>query len=178
MSLGKGYIHIYTGGGKGKTTAALGLGMRAAGHGLRVCMVQFLKSADSGELEAVHRIGPHFAINRFEKSRDFFWKLNEAEKAEVKLEVGRAFAFARQTMQEDVCDILILDEVLGALRNGLLEIDQILALLRAKPDGLEIVLTGREAPPELVEAADLVTEMKEIKHYYRQNVPGREGIEK
>lgn len=178
MSLGKGYIHIYTGSGKGKTTAALGLGLRAAGHGLRVCMVQFLKSAASGELESARSLGPRFAIHRFEKKRDFFWNLDDAEKAEVKLEVGRAFAFARQTMLEGGCDILILDEVLGALNNGLLGLEELLDLLRAKPAGLEIILTGRNAPPELVEAADLVTEMNEIKHYFRQGVPGRDGIEK
>lgn len=178
MSLGKGYIHIYTGGGKGKTTAALGLGLRAVGHGLRVCMVQFLKSAASGELESVRSIGPNFSIHRFEKKRDFFWNLNAEEKAEVKLEVGSAFAFARQTMLEGGCDILILDEVLGALHNGLLELEDLLELLRAKPAGLEIVLTGRNAPPELIAAADLVTEMNEIKHYYRQGVPSRDGIEK
>jgi cob(I)alamin adenosyltransferase len=178
MSLGKGYVHIYTGHGKGKTTAALGLGLRAAGHGLRVCMVQFLKSAASGELESVRRIGPHFTIHRFEKPRDFFWKLTDGQKAEVKLEVGRAFAFARQTGLGGGCDILILDEVLGALGNGLLELERLLELVRMKPDGLEIVMTGRDAPPELIDAADLVTEMNEIKHYYRQGVPSRDGIEK
>lgn len=178
MALGKGYIHIYTGNGKGKTTAALGLGLRAVGHGLRVCMVQFLKSAESGELHAVRSLGPKFSIHRFEKKRDFFWKLNEAEKAEVKLEVGEAFKFARQTAFSDGCDILILDEVLGALNNNLLGLDELLEFLRSKPQGLELVLTGRGAPPELLEAADLVTEMGEIKHYYRQGVPSRDGIEK
>ena len=178
MSLGKGYIQIYTGGGKGKTTAALGLALRAVGRGLIVYCVQFLKSAPSGEVAAAERLAPQLRVFRFSSARDFFWRLDAEEKEEERGQSRAALSFARAALQGRECDILILDEVLGALDNGLFSLEEILALLNDKPEGVEIILTGRAAPPELLEKADLVTEMKEIRHYYRRGVPARNGIEK
>lgn len=174
----KGYIQIYTGNGKGKTTAALGLALRAVGRECKVYMVQFLKSFETGELLAAPRLEPYFKIFRFERKRNFFWLLNDDEKAELKQEVGQAVEFVKGVVRRNECDILILDEILGALRNGLVDLNELLGILTMKPEGMEVIITGRAAPPELVELADLVTEMREVKHYYQKGVEGRAGIEK
>ncbi|MFL0246383.1 cob(I)yrinic acid a,c-diamide adenosyltransferase [Candidatus Clostridium stratigraminis] len=177
MELKKGYVQVYTGNGKGKTTAAVGLAVRAAGNGLRVSMVQFLKSMPTGELESAKKLEPNFKIYRFEKKRGFFWTLNEEEKRELKEEIQQAFRFCMDALKEEKCDLLIMDEVMGALTNKLVTIDQILELIELKPENVELILTGRDVPKEIAEKADLVTEMREIKHYYEKNVPPRKGIE-
>lgn len=175
--LKKGYIQIYTGNGKGKTTAALGLALRAAGSGLAVYMVQFLKASVSGELESSVKLQPNFKIFRFEKKRGFFWNLGEEEKQELKKEIQEAYNFCVKTLEEKSCDVLILDELMGALSNGMVSLEQVLKLLDIKPDNVEMVITGRNVPPELMERADLITEMKDIKHYYKEGVKARKGIE-
>jgi cob(I)alamin adenosyltransferase len=175
--LRKGYIQIYTGNGKGKTTAAVGLGVRAAGNGFKVYMVQFLKSFSTGELSSIEKLHPHFQIFRFEKRRGFFWNLSEAEKGELKTEIHKGYCFAVEALKEESCDILILDEIMGAISNGLLTEEQVLELMNAKPEGIEIIMTGRNVPDSLIERADLVTEMKDVKHYFNSGVPAREGIE-
>jgi cob(I)alamin adenosyltransferase len=177
MELKKGLIQVYTGIGKGKTTAALGQSLRSAGSGLKVYMVQFLKTDDTGELNSVKRLYPEFQIFRFEKPRGFFWTLNDTEKAVLKKEIEEAFKFCKKTVSENSCDILILDEVMGALQNKLLSVNEILALIKNKPEKIEIIMTGRNVPEEIVDAADLITEMREVKHYYKQGIPARKGIE-
>lgn len=177
MKLEKGLIQVYTGDGKGKTTAALGQGLRACGRGLKVCMVQFLKSGDTGELHSVEKLQPLFEIFRFERERGFFWTLSAEEKQELKEDIDKGFSFIKRVVAEDKCDILIIDELLGVLGNSLLEIDQVVELFKAKPDTMEIIVTGRNVPDKLLELADLVTEMKEIKHYYKKGIAAREGIE-
>jgi cob(I)alamin adenosyltransferase len=177
MKLEKGLIQVYTGDGKGKTTAALGQGLRACGRGLKVCMVQFLKGGDTGELHSVEKLHPLFEIFRFEKERGFFWTLNEQEKKELKEDIDKGFEFIKRVIANAECDILIMDELLGVLSNRLLEVDEVVKLLKSKPDTMEIIITGRNVPPEILEIADLVTEMKEIKHYFRSGVSAREGIE-
>ena len=177
MKLEKGLIQVYTGDGKGKTTAALGQGLRACGRGLKVCMVQFLKSGDTGELHSVEKLHPLFEIYRFERERGFFWTLSAEEKQQLKEDIDRGFSFIKSVIDKDECDILIIDELLGVLGNRLLEIDQVVELLKAKPGTMEIIVTGRNVPDKLLELADLVTEMKEIKHYYNKGIPAREGIE-
>ncbi|MDR2892410.1 MAG: cob(I)yrinic acid a,c-diamide adenosyltransferase [Deltaproteobacteria bacterium] len=178
MPLEKGCIQVYTGDGKGKTTAALGLALRAVGRGLKVYMVQFLKSQESGELLAAPRLEPHFQIFRFEKKRNFFRLLSADEKLEVKRETEQALEFIKGVLRRAECDILILDEILGAYTNDLLSLEELLDLAALKPDAMELIFTGRNAPPELLEAADLISEMREVKHYYKTGVASRDGIEK
>jgi cob(I)alamin adenosyltransferase len=175
--LKKGYVQIYTGNGKGKTTAALGLGLRAAGNNYTVFMVQFLKSGNTGELEGINRLKPYFQLFRFEKPRGFFWTLNEIEKAELRKEVADAMAFSQKVLSEGLCDVLILDEIMGTLKNGLISEEDILRLIDSKPENMEIILTGRNVPQSILHRADLVTEMKDIKHYFNNGVTAREGIE-
>lgn len=177
MELKKGYVQVYTGNGKGKTTAAVGLAVRAAGNGLRVYMVQFLKSMQTGELESAKKLEPNFKIFRFEKKRGFFWTLNDEEKRELKEEIQEAYRFCLDTLKEGKCDLLIMDEVMGALTNQLLTIDQVLELIEFKPENVELILTGRDVPKEIALKADLITEMREIKHYFEKKVPPRKGIE-
>lgn len=177
MSLNKGYIQVYTGNGKGKTTAAVGLAVRAAGDGLKVYMVQFLKGGKSGELESVKKLYPNFQIFRFEKPRGFFWTLNDEEKEELKSEIDNAMEFCFNSLKNKECDILIMDEIMGALTNNLVSEEKLLKLLQNKPDNVEIILTGRNVPKSIIDKANLVTEMKDIKHYFNEGVPAREGIE-
>lgn len=175
--LSKGYIQIYTGDGKGKTTAAVGLATRAAGNEYMVTMVQFLKGGATGELHSAKRLDPYFNIYRFEKPRGFFWTLNEEQKAELKEEIQEAYNFCLKQLEDKSCDILIMDEVMGALSNKLLTEEQILHLMDKKPEEIELVMTGRNVPERIVEKANLVTEMKDIKHYFNEGVPARKGIE-
>jgi cob(I)alamin adenosyltransferase len=175
--LKKGYVQIYTGNGKGKTTAAIGLGVRAAGNKYTVYMIQFLKGGRTGELESIKLLHPYFQVFRFEKSRGFFWTLNEEEKKELKEEIQGAYNFALESLKENKCDILILDEVMGAVSNKLITEEQVLSLIETKPENIEIIMTGRNVPEKIFERADLVTEMKDIKHYFGAGVPAREGIE-
>ena len=177
LKLEKGLIQVYTGDGKGKTTAALGQGLRSCGRGLKVCMVQFLKSGDTGELHSVEKLHPLFEIFRFERPRGFFWTLSEPEKHDLKEDIDNGFEFIKRVVTNNECDVLIIDELLGVLGNRLLDINEVVELLKTKSDTMEIIITGRNAPKEILEAADLVTEMKEIKHYFRNGVPAREGIE-
>lgn len=173
----RGLVQVYTGVGKGKTTAALGQAFRSVGRGLRVCMIQFLKGNDSGELYTVKKLEPEMRIFRLEKSRGFFWTLTNEERAELKKEVEREFALARQLLDQDECDILILDEIMAAMNNDLLSVQEVCDFIRNKPEGVELILTGRNVPKEIVELADLVTEMREVKHYFNEGIPAREGIE-
>lgn len=175
--LEKGFVQIYTGNGKGKTTAALGLALRAAGDNFMVYMVQFLKTFKTGELESAKKLEDNFKIFRFEKKRGFFWTLKDEEKEELKAEVQKAYEFCLETLENNGCDILIMDEVMGALSNKLLTVEQVIKLINKKPDNMELVLTGRNVPEEIAEKADLITEMKDIKHYMDKGIAAREGIE-
>lgn len=177
MKLRQGLVQVYTGDGKGKTTAALGQGLRSCGRGLKVYMVQFLKGGDTGELHSVEKLHPLFQIFRFEKKRGFFWTLSEQEKKELVEDINNGFEFVKRVVSGNECDILIIDELLGVLGNKLLETDKVVELLKSKPATMEIIITGRNVPDEILEIADLVTEMREVKHYFRSGVPAREGIE-
>ena len=177
MPLSKGCIQIYTGNGKGKTTAAFGLAMRAAGRGLKVFIIQFLKSSETGELISAQKLQPNLQVFRFEKPRNFFWLLNDDEKLEVKQEISLAFGFVRKSIETAACDVLILDEIMGALKNNLLSPEDLASALKQKPETMEIVLTGRDVPAIIAEQANLITEMKDIKHYFEQGIPARIGIE-
>jgi cob(I)alamin adenosyltransferase len=174
-TIGKGYVHIYTGNGKGKTSAALGLALRAAGRGLKTHMVQFMKGQQYGELEGVKMSGGLITIEQF--GHPTFCKFAETQDLRDIKRACSALARIQELMQAHACVILIADEIITACMFKLLTEDDILDVIRAKPEGMELVLTGRGATERMIEAADLVTEMKEVKHYYSKGVQAREGIE-
>jgi cob(I)alamin adenosyltransferase len=172
--LKRGLIQVYTGEGKGKTTAALGLALRAAGHDLRVEIVQCMKGWPGyGELRGVERL-PTVAIHPFGRSD---WVHPEHPEPEDYERAAEALAYARQIMTNEQADIVVLDEINVALDYGLLDLTGVLALLDDKPPTVELVLTGRNAHPEIIQRADLVTEMRKVKHPYDQGMDGRKGIE-
>jgi cob(I)alamin adenosyltransferase len=171
--LSKGYVQIYTGDGKGKTTAALGLALRAAGYGMKTYIGQFMKGRHYGELDAL-RDHPCITIEQF-GGTDCIRR--EEVTAEHAAQARRGLARARDAMLSGNYDIVVLDEINIALRFGLLAAEEVLALLDERPPNVEVVLTGRRAPPELIARADLVTEMREVKHYYQRQVAARRGIE-
>lgn len=175
--LKNGYIQVYTGDGKGKTTCAIGQGVRAVGTGLKVIMIQFLKGGPTGELNSLKSFGDNFTVHRFEKQRDFVWNLKEDEIEELKKEIREGFSFLKDTVEKGNCDMLIVDEIMGVLSNGFLEVHEVVEVLKSKKENMEIILTGRNVPPEIIEVADLVTEMKPIKHYFDKGVQSRKGIE-
>jgi cob(I)alamin adenosyltransferase len=160
----KGLTHIYTGDGKGKTTAAVGLGVRACGHGMKVLMVQFLKSIPTGEMNSLKLLEPGFVLHRGTSSRKFTWQMSEAEKAQTAAEQQSIFEYAVKAARNGECDLLILDEVLGAVSAGMIDKEQLVNFIKNKPDRLELVLTGRGAGNELVGLADYVSEIRAVKH--------------
>ncbi len=175
----QGYVHLYTGDGKGKTTAALGLALRALGRGRRVAIIQFLKrtSIKTGELVFAERMGtPSFTVSQYGASR--FATREEREKVEASGQtVERGWRRAREMAASGGYDLLVLDEVTHIVKNGQLPLEDLLKLVRNRSASLELVLTGRHAPPELIDACDYVTEMKEIKHPFHLGVRAREGTE-
>ena len=173
--IAKGYFHLYTGDGKGKTTAALGLAFRAAGHGLRTYIGQFMKGRACGELKACSLLAPYITIEQYGKNR-FVATEDMPGDDDVQRAKG-GLEKAKSAMLSGKYDIVVLDEIINAYTFHLITLQEMLELVAAKPAGVELIFTGRNAPPELIEKADLVTEMKEIKHYYRQGVKARLGIE-
>ncbi len=175
-SFNKGYIQIYTGNGKGKTTAALGLALRAAGHGLKTYIGQFLKGHPYGELEAAKKLASMITIEQF--GRKGFIHVTENPDEEDMARARRGLQRCLQAMLSGRYQVIILDEINVALYFKLLTEKEVLAFLDQKPQEVELVLTGRYAPASLIRRADLVTEMKEKKHYYQKGVRARQGIEK
>ena len=174
--IGKGYTHVYTGDGKGKTTASFGLALRAVGSGLKVLIIQFLKGPEmTGERRAAELLSGSLEVRPL--GRDGLLHPGDITQAD-KMLAGEALEKAISEMTGGQWNLLILDELNTAAALGLVPVDDVIRLMGMKPDGLELILTGRGAPEEVIENADLVTEMKEIKHYFREGVPAREGIEK
>ncbi len=172
--LSKGYVQVYTGDGKGKTTAALGLALRAAGHGMRTYIGQFMKGQHYGELEAL-RGHPYITIEQYGDVRCI--RREEVTPRHI-AQARRGLERARKAMLSGAYDIVVLDEVNVSIWFGLLTVEEVLDLIEQKPPDVELVLTGRRAPQELIDRADLVTEMREVKHYYQQGVMARQGIER
>ena len=169
----RGYVQVYTGDGKGKTTAALGLAMRALGRGLRVLVVQFMKAdPEGGEIVTGKRLG----IEVVQVGGDHWVQKGEVTPEELQV-AARGFARARDLVLSGAYDVIVLDELVTALFFELVPLADVLALMAAKPAHTELVMTGRGAPDDLVAAADLVTEMRPLKHYYDTGVKAREGIE-
>jgi len=173
----KGYIHIYTGYGKGKTTAALGLGLRAIGEGLSVLMIQFLKGTYTSELASIATLGESFQVKRIGEHKKFFWTLTPEEKSLYKKQVEDEIQSIEELIQTEEYDVIIFDEIFGAITNEMISVEQLMQFIDQKPVHVEYILTGRDAPLIVQERADLVTEMRMIKHYYQQGVASRRGIE-
>jgi cob(I)alamin adenosyltransferase len=172
--LEKGLVQVYTGNGKGKSSAAFGLALRAIGRGLKVYIIQFIKGGfDYGELYVVDKL-PNLTLKAFGRGR--FVTEKPPGKVDVQL-AEEALALAEKVVKSGEYDIVILDEINVALNLNVIEIEKVVELIKNKPKHVELVLTGRYAPDEIVEAADLVTEMREVKHPYNKGFQARKGIE-
>ena len=172
---GKGYVHLYTGNGKGKTTAALGLALRAAGAGLRTIVVQFMKGQHYSELDSVKKLGGMITIEQYGSAR--FCRPDDENFGEHLDFARRGLARSREVLSGNGYDIVVLDEIVTAQMFGLVSADDIAGLIRGKPEGVELIITGRGATEPVIALCDLVTEMKEVKHYYQAGVQARKGIE-
>lgn len=167
-------IQIYCGEGKGKTTAAVGLSVRAAGRGHRVVFAQFLKGADSGERRVLETL-PTVTLLELPDAVKFTFAMDAEERAQAQAEQGERFRRAVALGRE--ADLLVLDELCAALNADMVPLEEVLAFLDKRPQDLEVVITGRNPPPALVERADYITEMRKIRHPYEQGVGARKGIE-
>lgn len=169
----KGYVQVYTGNGKGKTTAALGLAIRAAGAGLNVYIAQFMKQGAYSELKALERFADRITIEQFGTGRFVRGNPDPAE-----LAAGRkGLAAVRKACSSGAYDVVIMEEAGVAEFFGVIATTEILDSIRKKPEGVELVITGRGISETVMAAADLVTEMREIRHYYNNGVMARPGIE-
>ena len=169
----KGYIQVYTGNGKGKTTAAFGLALRAAGAGMKVFIAQFVKGQEYSEVTAIRKFLPSVTITQY--GLDCFI-VNTPTQADIDI-ARKGLEEISSVISSGEYDIVILDEANIAVYYNLFTAAELIEVLKRKPQSLEIVITGRYACPEILEMADLVTEMKEVKHYYTQGVQARKGIE-
>lgn len=167
----KGLVHLYCGDGKGKTTAAMGLALRALGQGMQVVVVQFLKNGTSGELEPLKKIGA--TVFSGKPGAKFTFQMNAEEKAQATEENNARLAEALQ----QPCDLLILDEICAARNSGMLDEALAKQAVLERPQHREVVLTGRNPEAWMVEAADYITEMQPRRHPYEQGIPARKGIE-
>jgi cob(I)alamin adenosyltransferase len=173
--IGKGYIQVYTGNGKGKTTAALGLAFRATGCELKTYIGQFMKGQKYSELNAVKMISEFITIEQYGK-KSFTYHQNPPDPESIKM-AKAGLQKARVAMLSSKYDIIVLDEINTAHFFNIVTLDEMLQFITDKPDGVELIFTGRYAPKGLIDAADLVTEMVEVKHYYKKSITSRKGIE-
>ena len=176
MTETQGLVIVNTGNGKGKTTAALGMGMRAWGQGLRVLVVQFIKGSwKYGELKAIEKLGENYVIRPMGKG--FVKDGTEEESQEHKLAAVEALAAAKRAVSSGEWDMVILDEINYAVHFELVSLEAVMEVIEAKLPAVHMVLTGRAARPEIIDRADLVTEMKEIKHPSKKGIPAQKGVE-
>ena len=172
----QGLVHIYCGDGKGKTSAAVGLAVRAAGRGMKVLVVRFLKTENSGEVEVLRSI-PGITVTPCDRTFGFVFRMNEEQKAEAAEYYQKRFETAVKEAVTGNYDLLILDEILASCNYGMVQEQSVLEFLHTKPAGLEVVLTGRDPSEKLVEQADYVSEIHMVKHPYQKGIPARKGIE-
>ena len=170
----KGYILVYTGNGKGKTTAALGLALRAAGAGMKVFIAQFVKGGKASELKALKKLEDLITIKQFGRGHLIY---NEPEKEDI-YQAVKGLQEVKEVILSGGYDLVILDEATVAVHLKLFSIQDLLDVIDLKPNHEEIIITGRYADQKLIDRADLVTEMKEVKHYFQQGIKARPGIEK
>ena len=175
MKLDQGCVQVYTGNGKGKTTASLGLALRAVGRELMVCIVQFMKGGGPyGEHLVAERLAPYLTIVTTGRKG---WVRQDGPASEDRQLAEEGLALAREVLTSEKYDLVILDEINGAVAYGLLDVEPVLELIRLKPARVELVLTGRSAHEKIIEAADLVTEMRPVKHPYDKGIPAQRGID-
>ena len=170
----KGFVQVYTGDGKGKTTAAIGLSVRAAGAGLKVFIAQFIKAGDYSEIKALKKFSDHITIRQFGQGRFIRGKPSDEDITAAQ----KGLDAVKSAVLSGEYDVVVIEEGNVAVTCGLLSVRDLLDIIAMKPERVEIVITGRGAEPSVIEKADLVTEMKEIKHYYQKGVQARVGIEK
>ncbi len=170
----KGYIQLYTGNGKGKTTAAIGQAFRASGHGLKTLMIQFMKGDKTSECIAAEK-NKYITIERYGMKE--FYHEGKSDILQHRNFAKKGYDRATEILHGKDYDIIILDEIINALNCNLLTYEEITALIQNKPQNLELILTGRNAPTELYDHCDLVTQFNEIKHYFNNGIAAREGIE-
>lgn len=173
-SLSKGFIQVYTGDGKGKTTAVVGLAIRALGAGLKIAFLQFFKPDTSSEVLVLKQFEPKLFYQNFGGKKFVKGKVGES----LKEDILKGWELAKNLIKEGKYDVVVLDEIFYALNWKIIELKEFLEVLKEKADKVEVVLTGRNVPQEVLEVADLVTEVKKIKHYFDKGVLARKGIEK
>ena len=173
--MNKGLVHIYTGGGKGKTTAAIGLLIRASGAGMKTLFCQFMKGRDTAELGPLRRLGAE--VIRTDAVKKFIPFMSEDEKKECVKSHQLCYNKVKEKIRSGEYDLVVLDEVMSALSYGFINQEDLCRLIRGRPPHVELALTGRNAPEELLELADYVSEIQEKKHPYQQGIPARRGIE-
>ena len=176
QNMRQGMIQIYCGDGKGKTTAATGLAVRAAGSGMKVLFARFLKNENSAELCVLDQI-PGIEVIHLPKSYGFYNTQSEEEKAETKQMYGELWRYALDRAKNGACDMLVMDEFMAADHYGLVPHEEAIQFLKEKPEGLEVVLTGRNPTEDLIEAADYVSEIRKVKHPFDCGICARRGIE-
>ena len=172
-----GLVIVYTGGGKGKTTAALGMALRAVGHNQKICIIQFIKGSwHYGELNSIKRLEPEVEFHTIGKG--FVGIIDDKSPKEVhQKEAKEAIRVSKEKIQSEKFNTVILDEVNYAINLGLIYVNDVLDLIKSKPENLNLVLTGNHAPNEIIQIADLVTEMKEIKHPFKSGIKAKKGID-
>jgi cob(I)alamin adenosyltransferase len=172
-----GLTIVYTGKGKGKTTAALGIALRATGYKKKICMIQFIKGSwHYGEMESSKRLEPEFEMVAIGKG--FVGIIDDKSPKEDHQEIAKeAIRISNEKIQSGKYDIVILDEINYAVNLNLISLDDVLDLIKSKPENVDLVLTGNYAKEEVIEAADLVTEMKEIKHPFQKGIKAKKGID-
>lgn len=173
----QGLIHIYCGDGKGKTTAAFGLAFRCAGRGNNVVILQFLKGNVTGEVLAAEKF-PNMMVIRGNQTGKFTFQMSEADKENARLELSENFENAVKRCEAGDIRLLVIDEIMAAWNNDLIDRQRVLEFLKNKPDRLEVVMTGRNPPEALIKLADYVSEIKKIKHPFDCGIPARDGIER
>lgn len=169
----KGYVHVLTGNGKGKTTAAVGLAIRAAGAGYKIFLGQFVKRGEFSEISALKRFCDAITVEQFGLGRFSAQKPNIEDIQAARSGIEKI----KQTLLSGAYDMVILDEANVAVKLGLIPVQDLIGIIINKPEPIELVITGRHASPKIIEMADLVTEFKLCKHYYRNGVKARVGIE-
>lgn len=172
----QGLVHIYCGDGKGKTSAAVGLAVRAAGRGMKVLLVRFLKTENSGEVEVLRSI-PGITVTPCDRTFGFVFRMTEEQKQEAACYYQGRFETAVAEAVQGQYDLLILDEILASCNYGMVQEQAVVEFLKNRPSGLEVVLTGRDPSENLLELADYVSEICMRKHPYQKGIPARKGIE-
>lgn len=175
--LEKGYIHIYKGEGKGKTSILNGMVIRALGNNLKVSYLRFLKNRPSGEINFLQATNNVKIESFYKSSQKFYWEMNENEKNTLKIETNMGLARLAVLSQSDDIDLIVVDEILGCIQNNLINEQDLIMILKNKKPHLEIALSGRYASFALEQCADLISEVKPIKHYFALGQIAREGID-